>query len=154
MGSAEVGGKSRNWDSNSGFVQITLGKLSLDFLFFEMGMMTRIHGQGEYLGERKCSINGSLSLSAAPHSCYLSGISLSVFTHLSTSLAWTSDATCTSSIVPARCIVPAETLPVSRDAPKKPGSSPSTCWSSQTLSLLSLGDALSPRALSFSLLPV
>lgn len=42
---------------------MTLGKLSLGFLFFEMGMMTTIHGQGEYLGERKCPIHGSLSLS-------------------------------------------------------------------------------------------
>lgn len=154
----------QRWMENQGTgiqiqVCLTLDKLSLDFLFCEMGTMIIIHGQGEYLGERKCSINGSLSLSAPPRSCYLSGITMvssPTSPHLwpGTSVLKASDAACTSSIVPARCIVPAETLPISRDASKKQGSSPSIHWSSQTLSFLSLGDAVSPRALSFPLLPV
>lgn len=40
---------------------MTLDKLPLGFLTFEMGMMTPIHGLGEYLDEMKCSISGSLS---------------------------------------------------------------------------------------------
>lgn len=58
---------------------MTLDKSSLGFLTFEMGTMIPIHGLGEYLGQRKCSINGPLSPST-PSSSYQASMWVSPLT--------------------------------------------------------------------------